>query len=100
VRPCWRVARRCDLCFGDRARLLEVHRAVNVADKLVSIRVPTLVIHGELDAIIPVARAEMAARAIPNSKLLVIPGAGHVPVLTRPEVVVAAIDDWWHQAAT
>jgi len=61
---------------------------------------PTLVIHGELDAIIPMARAEMAVQAIPGSKLVVIPGAGHVPILTRPREVVAAIDDWWRAAAT
>jgi pimeloyl-ACP methyl ester carboxylesterase len=56
--------------------------------------VPTLIIHGELDAIIPLAVAETTARAIPDSKLVVIPGAGHVPAMTRPEEVVAAINDW------
>jgi pimeloyl-ACP methyl ester carboxylesterase len=56
--------------------------------------VPTLIIHGELDAIIPLAVAEIAARAIPNCKLVVIPGAGHVPTMTRPEDVVAAINVW------
>jgi len=37
----------------------------------------------------------MAAQAIRDSKLVVILGAGHVPTVTRPEEVVAAIDDWW-----
>ena len=55
---------------------------------------PALIIHGELDAIIPLAVAEMAARAIPDSKLVVIPGAGHVPTMTRPEEFVAAINGW------
>jgi 3-oxoadipate enol-lactonase len=71
-----------------------------VADKLDGVRLPTLIIHGELDAIIPLASAEMASQAIPGSKLVVIRGAGHVPVITRPEQVVAAIDDWWREAAT
>ena len=57
---------------------------------------PTLIIHGELDAIIPLAVAETTTRAIHDSKLLVVHGAGHVPTLTRPEEVVAAINDWWH----
>jgi pimeloyl-ACP methyl ester carboxylesterase len=82
------------------ARLLEAHSGVNVADKLAAVRLPTLIIHGELDAIIPLASAEMAAQAIPGSKLVVIPGAGHVPIITRPEEVVAAIEDWWREAAT
>lgn len=82
------------------ARLLEAHSGVNVADQLAAVRLPTLIIHGELDAIIPLASAEMATKAIPGSKLVVIPGAGHVPIITRPEEVVAAIEDWWREAAT
>ena len=76
------------------ARLFECHAEANVAPDLSAIRVPALIIHGELDAIIPLAVAEMAARAIPDSKLVVIPGAGHVPTMTRPEEVVAAINGW------
>lgn len=76
------------------ARLLECHAEANVAPDLSAIRVPTLIIHGELDAIIPLAVAETTARTIPESKLVVIPGAGHVPTMTRPEEVVAAINDW------
>src|SRR5664280_3300177 len=95
-----RLARRLFRAVRDAARaqaaagLFECHAAANVAPDLFAIRVPTLIIHGELDAIIPLADAEMAARAIPDSKLVVIPGADHVPTMTRPEEVVAAINDW------
>lgn len=78
------------------ARILEVHAEANVAPNFPAIGLPALVIHGELDAIIPVAAAEMVANAIPDSELVVIPGAGHVPTLTRPGEVVAAIEDWRH----
>lgn len=81
------------------ARLFEAHAEASPAPNLSSIRVPTLIIHGEYDRIIPMATAEMAAQAIPDSKLVVIPGAGHVPILTRPAEVVAVIDHWWRQAA-
>lgn len=47
---------------------------------------PTLVIHGELDRLVPLASSEEWARLLPNGWLLVLPGAGHVP--------------WWeHEAA-
>lgn len=78
------------------ARLLEVHAEAQVAPDFSAISPPALVIHGELDAIIPVAAAETVANAIPDSKLVVIPEAGHVPTLTRPAEVVAAIEGWRH----
>jgi pimeloyl-ACP methyl ester carboxylesterase len=76
---------------GAAARLVECHAEANVAPDLSAIRVRTLLIHGELDAIIALGVAETAARAISDSKMVVIPGAGHVPTKTRPEEVVAAI---------
>jgi pimeloyl-ACP methyl ester carboxylesterase len=76
------------------ARMLEAHVEDDIAPDFSSIRVPTLVVHGESDAIIPVAAATAVATAIPDSELVVIPGTGHVPTLTRPAEVVAAIDDW------
>ncbi len=56
------------------------------------IQVPTLVIHGTADAIVPFAIGEWMASAIPNATLVPIKGAGHVPTLTRPHEVVAAIE--------
>ncbi|MGH8980043.1 MAG: alpha/beta fold hydrolase [Acidimicrobiales bacterium] len=76
------------------ARILEVHAEAQIAPDFSAIALPALVIHGELDAIIPVAAAETVANAITDSKLVVIPGAGHVPTLTRPAEVVAAIEGW------
>ena len=82
------------------ARLFESHAEANLTPDLSAIRVPTLILHGELDAIIPPVVGEMAAKAIPDSKLVLIPGAGHVPTMTRPEALVAAINQWWDGAAS
>jgi pimeloyl-ACP methyl ester carboxylesterase len=76
------------------ARILEAHYEQNVSPDLRKVAVPTLVVHGRKDAIVPLAIAEAVARAIPESELLVIPDAGHVPTLTRPSEVVDAIDGW------
>lgn len=51
---------------------------------LSEITVPTLIIHGEEDQIIPVSEAETMLDQIPNAELAIISGAGHLPNLERP----------------
>jgi pimeloyl-ACP methyl ester carboxylesterase len=55
--------------------------------------VPTLVVVGERDRLTPPAHARRIAAAIAGSRLLEVRGAGHVPMLERPEVVNAALRD-------
>lgn len=55
-------------------------------DLLPTIAVPTLVIVGESDALVPLDVAEAMAKAIPNARLEVVPGAGHVTNLENAEV--------------
>jgi len=47
------------------------------------IRVPTLIVHGTADRIVPIAHAEAAARAIPGAKLVRVAGGGHIVLFTR-----------------
>lgn len=54
-------------------------------DLLPRINVPTLLIWGELDARSPLGVARQFEQAIPNAKLVVIRGAGHVSNLEEPE---------------
>jgi 3-oxoadipate enol-lactonase/4-carboxymuconolactone decarboxylase len=56
-----------------------------------TLRVPTLVIVGELDPSTPVAAAEALRDAIPDAQLVVIPGALHVPMLDHEAVTTAAM---------
>lgn len=77
------------------ARVMESHAEANIAPEWSSIRVKTLVIHGEHDVIVPLSAAEMVAKAVPDSTLVVIPGAGHIPSMTRPGAVVAAIEQFF-----
>lgn len=46
-------------------------------DRLPQLRVPTLILHGDHDAIIPVENAYVLAERIPNARLHIIEGAGH-----------------------
>ncbi len=44
----------------------------------------TLILHGEADAVVPVEDAHRLATTLPNAKLAVLKGAGHVPTMTYP----------------
>jgi pimeloyl-ACP methyl ester carboxylesterase len=60
-------------------------------DLLPSIAVPTLLIWGEHDVRSPLSVARQFEQAIPDATLVVIPGAGHVSNLERPEQFNEAI---------
>jgi pimeloyl-ACP methyl ester carboxylesterase len=75
--------------------LMESMWTARVAHRLEQIKQPTLLIHGRHDAITPVSASEEMARRIPNASLVVIEGAGHVPVITRPDAVVMAIEEFF-----
>jgi pimeloyl-ACP methyl ester carboxylesterase len=55
------------------------------------IRVPVLIIHGEQDAI-PAESARELARALPDGRVLILPGADHLPWLDQPEQFFSAAD--------
>jgi pimeloyl-ACP methyl ester carboxylesterase len=74
------------------ARVMESHAEANVAPDWSRIGVKTLVIHGEQDVIVPLRAGQMVADAVPDSSLVVLAGAGHIPTMTRPVEVVDAID--------
>lgn len=63
----------------------------DLRDVLPRIAVPTLLVWGELDARSPLSVARDFARAIPHAELVVIPGAGHMSNLERPEEFNAAV---------
>jgi pimeloyl-ACP methyl ester carboxylesterase len=47
-------------------------------DALGSLRLPTLVVHGDADLLIPTENGRLLAERIPGAELLVVPGAGHM----------------------
>jgi pimeloyl-ACP methyl ester carboxylesterase len=57
----------------------------DLRDVLPAIAVPTLLVWGERDARSPLRVARQLEEAIPGAELVVIPGAGHMANLERPE---------------
>jgi 3-oxoadipate enol-lactonase len=66
----------------------------DVYDRLPSISVPTLVLHGTEDRLIAPANAEVLAERIPRAELISIEGAGHVYNWERPERADGAVLDF------
>ena len=54
------------------------------------VTVPTLVIHGDADPLVPLACGVDVAESVPGAKLLVVPGMGHaLPIPMWPQIVDA-----------
>ncbi len=64
---------------------------VDSTPDLPAIQAPALVMVGALDEVTPPARAEAMHSAIPGSRLVVLPDAGHIPPLETPERFRAAL---------
>lgn len=63
----------------------------NLLPQLSVIKAPVLVIHGAADPI-PVESSEAWTGAMPNARLLVIGGAGHIPQIEQPDTFFKAIE--------
>ncbi|MEK6282878.1 MAG: alpha/beta hydrolase [Acidobacteriota bacterium] len=53
--------------------------------------VPTLIVWGEEDKVVPLKIGKMLAEAIPDAKLVVLPGIGHAPHEEAPEKTIPHI---------
>jgi pimeloyl-ACP methyl ester carboxylesterase len=76
--------------------MLATYAATAMADptllsRLSTVTVPTLVVWGVADRIIPLAHGRAYAAAIPNARLQLIEGAGHMPQLERPDELASLL---------
>ncbi len=63
-------------------------QAVSAENRLyLTAAMPTLVVWGDADPIIPVAHAHTAHAAMPASRLEILPGVGHFPHAEEPELL-------------
>jgi 3-oxoadipate enol-lactonase len=68
--------------------------AFDFYNQLQQINVPTLVIHGENDRLIPAANGVLLAEHIPGAKLIMLPNASHIFVTDQPEAAQHALLDF------
>src|SRR5712692_3271976 len=62
-------------------------------ERLQGVRVPTLVIHGQDDILVPIENGRMVAAAVPGARLLELEGMGHdIPKRVWPQVIDAIVE--------
>ena len=61
------------------------------ADRLGSLVVPTTVIYGAEDALMPVGNGVRLAQLIPSARYVEVPGVGHLVPFEAPEVIPAEL---------
>ena len=74
------MAKSYDRCFypqGMVRQLVAILTQVNRVPALASVKVPTLVVHGTSDPLVPVEGGKDTAKAIPGAQLMLIEGMGH-----------------------
>jgi pimeloyl-ACP methyl ester carboxylesterase len=60
---------------------------------------PALVIGGDTDPFNPVERTKRTSQLLTNSRLVLIPGGGHMPMMEEPQIVSQALLDLCQRAA-
>lgn len=79
------VFRRQSLALRERAERTET---------LARFTGPALVLMGAQDRLCPRERHELMHALMPQSKLVVVPDAGHLPPLEQPGATLAALNEW------
>ena len=95
------VARlRAEQAWADEA-FLQAQRSIlrvllrhgrRYAATVAALEVPTLLVHGERDRLVPVESARAAARANPRVRFEELPRVGHAPQLSHPERFVDLVE--------
>ena len=68
---------------------------IDIRAGLPGIAQPALILHGENDRLVTLAQSQWLADALPNSRLAIIAGAGHVPTVTFPGEVAREINNFF-----
>ncbi len=79
---------------GNRAATLirtRVPRARATGQEMAAVTVPTLLVWGGRDALVPPKGGTWFDQALPNSRLVVLPDAGHIPMVEDPRASVAPV---------
>jgi pimeloyl-ACP methyl ester carboxylesterase len=88
---------------GTLEALLQMNKEIDIRHVLPAVHVPTLVLHGSEDKIVPLDAARYLAERIPGAVLVEVPGAGHL-ALGEPAVRINAelerfLTDVWEGGA-
>jgi 3-oxoadipate enol-lactonase len=84
------ILMRADL--ADAVALLGCRNEAVGTEDLPAVALPTLLLHGTKDHIVPLSASRQLAAHLPQCELQELPGLGHVPIVTEPRDLAARID--------
>jgi pimeloyl-[acyl-carrier protein] methyl ester esterase len=74
---------------------LELLSTIDLRAQMHELSMPTLIMHGKQDAIVPFAASRALAEDLPDSQLHRFEACGHAPFLTQPEAFNTILNNWW-----
>jgi len=75
---------------GSARQLVAILASGSRKEALAAVRVPTLVLHGDADPLVPLPCGVDTAESVPGAKLVVIKGMGHaLPISMWPQIIDA-----------
>jgi pimeloyl-ACP methyl ester carboxylesterase len=78
---------------GVGRQLLAILASGDRTPDLEKVEIPTLVVHGDVDPLVPYAGGVATAKAVPGAELLTIEGMGHtMPPVSWPQIVEAIVN--------
>ncbi|MHA1255012.1 MAG: alpha/beta fold hydrolase [Promethearchaeota archaeon] len=66
-------------------------KSFKTCDRLKNIKIPTLIMHGAKDALVPPQNAKILAELIPNANIKMFTESAHAPYVEEPDAVIGAM---------
>jgi pimeloyl-ACP methyl ester carboxylesterase len=73
---------------------LQAAAAHDAAGRLPLVKSPTLIVHGEQDALVSPRHAQLLSDALGDAPVVIVPDTGHLVTWERPDAALAAIGPW------
>lgn len=83
------------LMFRQGLYYVQANGPEDLLPRLGELQVPTLVLHGAQDTLVPLSVAEAFRDNIVNSTLVVVDQAGHMPMIEQPGVTAETVRLWF-----
>jgi pimeloyl-ACP methyl ester carboxylesterase len=83
---------------GARNIMEILYQPERVREAIQAVSAPTLLVHGALDRLVPLAAAQTAASMRPDWTFEVLPNIGHVPMMEDPEGFARIVLGWLARA--
>ena len=97
--PALRERIRTMVMDGSASGFIAAYRAIggrpDMTAAVAASDVPMAFIAGTDDVVVPIAELRAAAAARPGARLTEVPGAGHFSPMESPEIVTAALREFW-----